>query len=287
MPLKRPTALTTRNRAPTRNAPSSARPKSTGTRSEWRLGEYSSAAPASQIKLTPTPLQEFSRVKLPAVILVLLSLWALYMLFASPRFQVNRVVIEGARIVQPADVQRVVDVVGKSVFRVQARQLEARLQSEFGCIKQATVACHLPNQVFVTIQEHEAVLIWESGERSWWIDVEGNILGAAPTSGDLLVLHDIKNAAPDPQGYVLGIPAEFARDMGRALPGVLSYDYTREEGLIVYAAPNGWPVYLGHNGDARTKAALMQALVQQLVAKKADVVYIDLRHEQRPIVKQR
>jgi cell division septal protein FtsQ len=231
-------------------------------------------------------LQEFSRVKLPAVILVLLSLWALYMLFASPRFQVNRVVIEGARIVQPADVQRVVDVVGKSVFRVQARQLEARLQSEFGCIKQATVACRLPNQVFVTIQEHEAVLIWESGGRSWWIDVEGNILGAAPTSGDLLVLHDIRKPRPIHKGMCWASPPSLRATWAGAARRAF-VDYTREEGLIVYAAPKGWPVYLGHNGDARTKAALMQALVQQLVAKKADVVYIDLRHEQRPIVKQR
>ena len=83
-----------------------------------------------------------------------------------------------------------------------------------------------------------------------------------------------------------GVPWQLALDMAATLPAIRGYDFTSDEGLVLYVTPNQWPVYLGHEGNGQVKVALMQALVQRLLDEKAAVSYIDLRNEHRPTYKQ-
>jgi cell division septal protein FtsQ len=53
----------------------------------------------------------------------------------------------------------------------------------------------------------------------------------------------------------------------------------------VYATTDQWLVYLGHEGDAARKVAIMISLVQQLEGSRQRVAYIDLRNEHRPVYK--
>jgi len=54
---------------------------------------------------------------------------------------------------------------------------------------------------------------------------------------------------------------------------------------VAYVTAEGWPVYLGHEGDAAAKVAIMRALVDELVRRNVSVAYIDLRNEVRPTYK--
>jgi len=101
-----------------------------------------------------------------------------------------------------------------------------------------------------------------------------------------VIIHDIQAFAARPGGYIAGVPWRLALEMADALPAIREYDYTSEMGLTLYVTPYQWPVYLGHEGNARTKVALMQALAQQLLDKQVAVGYIDLRNEGRPTYKQ-
>jgi len=128
-------------------------------------------------------------------------------------------------------------------------------------------------------------LVWESRGRYWWIGRDGEVLGETEGPGDLVVVHDIKGFAGEPQGHIAGVPWGLARQMGEAVPAIQAFDYTSEEGLILYVSDRGWPVYLGHEGDASAKAAVMWALVDELMARRTEVAYIDLRNERRPVFK--
>jgi len=112
-------------------------------------------------------------------------------------------------------------------------------------------------------------------------------LGAADVPGTMPVLHDIHGFAPDPGEHIPGVPWGLAHDLWAALPAIQSFDYTSEQGLVLYVTANEWPIYLGHQGDARLKVALLWTLVEELTTMGVDVEYIDLRNEARPTYKVR
>lgn len=252
-------------------------------RSISRLGASEDARAQDGSASPPIGRGRLSWARLPALILLVGALWVLYALFTDSRFRVTELAVEGASLLRPADVRRVVDVVGVNLFRVNARELAARLESEFGFIERASIRCRLPNKVFLTVEEQEAVLVWESGGCHWWMGRDGEVLGATEGPSDLVVIHDVKGFARQPQEHIAGVPWGLARDMHEAIPAIRAFDYTSEEGLILYVTTRGWPVYLGHKGDAQVKAALMWALADELMSQGFDAAYIDLRNERRPV----
>jgi cell division septal protein FtsQ len=225
--------------------------------------------------------------KLLAMTLVIGSIWLLYTLFYDGRFRVSALTVEGNKLVSTEQVRQILEVEGQSIFRLRTNELEGRLRASFGCLQQASVISRLPNQVYVTLEEHEAVMIWESGGNLWWIDGQGHVLGQTSTPGDLVVVRDVESIAPTPQGYLVGAPVTLVRGLAQALPAVKRYDYTRQHGVILYVTDQAWPVYLGTTGDAEHKAALTRALAEELLNRRIAVEYLDLRNERRPVFKRR
>lgn len=257
-----------------------------GRRSSSRLGDSEGARAEEESSVLAPVVQSCSVwAKLPALIVLCGSLWVLYGFFGDPRFRVSELVIEGANLVEEADARRVMNVVNTNLFRVNARELTARLESEFGVLERASIRCRLPNRLFLSLEEREAVLVWESGGIHWWMGQDGKVLGATEDAGDLVIIHDIKGFARQPDGHIAGVPWRLALEMREAVPAIQAFDYTSEEGLILYVTDRGWPVYLGHKGDAQVKAAIMWALADKLVTQGFDVAHIDLRNDRRPIYK--
>jgi cell division septal protein FtsQ len=251
-----------------------------GSRSQIRLAGLGEAPPR------PAAGRASGRAaKIPALILLVGALWVLARLLGDPAFQVHEVRLAGLRQVREAEVAEVVNVLGHSLFTVRAAALEDALERRFGCVEMAEVVCRLPDRVTVTLYEQDVVLVWQSGERYWWLGADGEVLGETEDPGDLVVVHDVAGLAPEPEGHILGVPVALTRDLGEVLAANRRYDYTRETGLVAYVTAAGWPVYLGHEGDAAAKVAIMRALVDELVRRGAGVEYIDLRNEVRPTYK--
>ncbi|NLG51610.1 MAG: FtsQ-type POTRA domain-containing protein [Chloroflexi bacterium] len=252
-------------------------------RSRTRLGVYESTA---QVDARGVATGSGAWAKLPAILLLVGSLWVLYTLFTDVRFQVRDVAVEGTNRLPASEIRRVANLNNVSSFWVNGLDVTARLKDEFGLIDDVSVTCRLPNRVVITVSEREAVLVWESGGRQWWVDASGEVLGETNDPSGFVVIHDTQGFDAQPEDYIAGVPWQLALEMAEALPAIREYDYTSELGLVLYVTPSQWPVYLGHEGNARTKAALMQALAQQLLDKQVAVGYIDLRNEGRPTYKQ-
>jgi cell division septal protein FtsQ len=280
-------------------------------RSRVRMGTYQQALRAKP--RNPLALAEGSLywARFPAALLLLGALCLLIVLFNDGRFQVSAVDVEGVaqaapgaplqtvalRVLRPEEVQRAAGILGSNIFRLNSSELEARLKREFGCLQRAWVSAQLPNRVLVRLQEYDTVLVWESDGQSWWVDGRGAVLGMAEDTSGQVTVHDIEGHGTIVEGggtadqhgpaYIVGVPWKLAQDMLRALPDISAFDYSVDKGLIVYVTTAEWPVYLGYEGDAQTKAALLQALAGQLMEKKINVEYIDLRNERRPTYKKR
>ncbi len=264
-----------------------------------RIGRF---APAkrnrrSQVRLTPsegsaapqaglaTTAEGVLAARVPAVILLAGALWLLVRLLSGARFEVRQVEIRGLHHLATEQVAELVDVAGRSIFLVRAQVLAHGILARYGCIEAVDVRCRLPDQVTVTVREKDVALVWQSGERYWWLGPDAEVLGETDDPGDLVVLRDVEGRAPDPGTYVPGVPVALAQDLGTVLSTNRRYDYTAEAGLVVYVTAEGWPVYLGHEGDAARKVAIMRSLVDSLVSRRASVAYIDLRNERRPTYK--
>ncbi|MBC7236568.1 MAG: FtsQ-type POTRA domain-containing protein [Chloroflexi bacterium] len=265
-------------------------------RSYSRLGKEVSPVDLDALLLPKAAKARFDWSKVLAALIFLGSVALLYQFYASPRFRVHQVIVRGTRLLARTKVEAAADVRGQSLFTICTAELIDRLQTQFGNLAHISASCHLPNRVVISVREKHAVLAWYSGERYWWVDKEGNILGndeesggsaANPSELGIVVIRDVASIAPQPQSFVVGVPWELALEMKAALPAIQEFDYTREHGLILYVTEERWPVYLGHEGDAATKVAVMQALVARLSQERIPAKYLDLRDETAPTFERR
>lgn len=255
-------------------------------RSSSRMGTYSHSV-ALAPKLVSVPKSHQYWAKLPAVVLLVGSIWLLALLHNSSRFTVSEVVVQGVDLIDAGEVRTVAAVDGMSIFRVRTGDLDLRLRDTFGCIDHVDITCRLPGTVLISVREREAAVIWQSGNRNWWIGSDGSVLGTTEIVGNLPIIRDVGGSTAEPNEYLAGIPWKLAQDMLVALPSVTTYDYVNGLGLVVYVTDARWPVYLGYGGSADSKTAIMQSLVQELVSQGVDAEYIDLRNEHSPMYKKR
>lgn len=252
-----------------------------GTRSRTYASEFETAQPAARRRRTTYGN------KAAAAVLLVGALVLGYDLLSQSHFRIQQVEVVGVELLPADEIAAQVDIVGQSIFAVRAAAHARQLLAQFPAMAQATVRCTLPNRVTVKVREHDVALVWESGGRYWWIGQGGRVLGETTDPKGRAVLHDIKGLAPDPQGYVLGVPWDYTLAIARALPELRHLDYALEEGLLASWGAAQWPVFLGYEGDAGAQAAVLRALDQQLAARRIEVDYVDLRNQGRPIIKPR
>lgn len=220
--------------------------------------------------------------KLLALLLLLVNAWFMYQFFTSSRFWVREVSVKGTDLVSEDEVKDVTDVLDKSIFHVRASALEHRIEERFGCVENVSVRCRLPCSVMITLEERQDILVWASGESYWWVDREGNVLGPTADAQDRIVVHDVEVWRPSPEEHLEGVPLDLAWDVTKVVPAARSYDYVPNVGLVLYVTDHRWPVYLGYEGDAALKVAVMRKLVQRFLENGTQVEYIDVRNERRP-----
>ena len=253
------------------------------TRSQTRLAE--TVRPAEARTGIRAVMATAPVVKIPAAVLLVGTVWLVVRLMTDARFQVRQVEIRGVQHLVTAQVAEMVDVVGRNIFLVRAQVLAHEVLLRYDCIETVDVRCRLPDRVTVTVQEKDVALAWQSGGRYWWLGPQGEVLGETDDPGNLVVVRDAGGVAPDPDGYVAGIPVALAQGLGRVVSANRRYDYTPDTGLVVYVTTEGWPVYLGHEGDPARKVALMRSLVDSLLSRGIRAEYIDLRNDRRPTYK--
>jgi cell division septal protein FtsQ len=251
-------------------------------RSRQRL-EQQGAAPASRRVRDAGPVWQRSS-RIGSLLLLGISILFLVQFLTSARFRIGQVTIDGASLVAHDEIEALADLANRSIFALNARQVEARILESYGCLGRVRVQARLPGQVHIQVHEKDTLLLWHSHDAYWWVDSEGRVLGEANSHGDLPRVHDRSHLPVASDEYIVGVPWEFVARMSRALPTASDFEFTLEDGLILVDA-RGWPVYLGIGGDAEQKALLLEQLTKALDERGDQVVYIDLKNERRPAVK--
>jgi len=268
------------------------RTRATTKRSHLRLGDTGELAKRRAERAAKAA---FWSHKAGAALLLLVAVWMLRSLLVDPRFAVRDIQVVGAETLDTIQVQEQVHprYVGgnPSLFLINGAEVAQRVAETAAQVESVAVHCQLPGRVVITVSERQDVLIWESAGRYWWVDMAGTVLGPAAKRPDrsngqpVIMLRDVDGVAVAPEGYIAGVPWEMLRELSGVLPAAREYEYARSQGLVVRVTGEHWPVYLGHDGDASTKVAIMRPLAEELLAEGVSVAYIDMRYESRPLYK--
>lgn len=220
-----------------------------------------------------------------SVFLLVLSCVLLSVFLWDDRFQVRSVAVKGATLVDEQEIIAAAGLAGKPIFLLNSRAVTHELTAAFGCFERVRVQTRLPDRVTIQVTEESAMLLWERQGTYWWVDNEGRVLSLAGGRGELPIVHDRSGLDVSTGSRIAGVPWEYVRETIAALPAVSDFEYTLEDGLIVFVTTERWPVYLGSDGNPAYKVAVLRELTAALTTESAEVVYIDLKNERRPAIK--
>jgi cell division protein FtsQ len=264
-----------------RIVPSKRRPR----RSRSRLGrDYETTAPKIKLSLRPVEVFWQDRGGKALGFLLLLALGCLtYQLFATEAFYVYAAQVVGNQLVPAEEIYRNSGLEGMSIFWITPAQVEATVAS-LPNIKEARVRCGLPDRVAIEVVERQPQVIWQQGEKRYWVDEEGTVL---PTWGELAeatVIVDLDERPVQPGDRVDPQVIAGAQKLRSLFPELTTVQYTLYTG-ITFQSGQGWPIYLGQGEDIEQKVAIMKALLQEITAKGVQPQFIDLRSKESPYYK--
>jgi cell division septal protein FtsQ len=252
------------------------------TRSQARLGGAGGVVTSGDRVQAEDGPQDRTWARIWGGLLVGGALWLVASLLTDTRFAVQHVSVEGLTQLPVGALYAEASPMGHNIFLLPVDAMARRIESQFGFVRRAQLLPRLPDRVHVAIEEEPIVFVWQSGERYWWVGAGGRVMGETPEAAGLVVVRDAAGIAPHLGAYVPHVPVDLVKNLQEVLPGQRAYEYVPDVGLVMYVSAKRWPVYLGHEGDARRKAAILTCLVEDLVAKGQNVEYIDLRNERRP-----
>jgi hypothetical protein len=220
--------------------------------------------------------------------------FAIYSLWYSPIFTIDKIDVSGMVRLTNAEINSVVDVVGKSIILVNPARLESELQEAFPGLVNISVETEVPNKVKISFVERQPVLAWQQDGQTYWIDDSGyayaphgdggpritvqgsELLSTAPVLGETLGEGKFEDQYL-PDGLVKTILA-----VSREVPENTPILYDHQHG-IGWTDPRGWQVYFGSTDeDINLKLKVYEKIYRRL--KKAGIIpaLISVEHLHAP-----
>lgn len=159
---------------------------------------------------------------------------------------------------------------GQSIISLDVAEMLIRVE-DLPWVRQATIVRVMPDALDVTIQEHEAVALWQTGEKFFLVDATGLIITDQKVTGFSDLPHIVGDGAPENLTGLLAMkskyPDLFARVKSAVWVGGRRWD------LNFY---NGVKIKLPEKGSDLAWEQLYQYEDRQKILSK-EVLVIDLR----------
>lgn len=215
------------------------------------------------------------------------------LLLAHPALRARDVQASGAEHVPQAEVVEALALPpGRSMFLLDHRALEARLRA-LPWVRSARVSLELPNRVKVSVREWAPVAVFQRGERLYFVNERGTLMGPAAEPGNLPILlrpsfSAVREGAtpipPELLALLLPIKDGFPAAFKMQVSG-FSLD---EQGSLSLRTDRGWPIIFGEMNTADQRATLepklaaLQALSTRIDFGRAPIAYINVMDPRHP-----
>lgn len=188
--------------------------------------------------------------------------FAIYSLWYSPMFTVDKIDVSGMVRLTNAEINSVADVIGKSIILVNPAGLETELQEAFPELVNISVEAEAPNKVKISFVERQPVIAWQQDGQTYWVDENGYAYSPHGEAGPSVTVQgsDLLSPAPvveDPLSEVKSevkdqsLPVELVNAIlavSHAVPENTSIVYDSQHG-IGWTDPRGWQVYFGSTDE--------------------------------------
>jgi hypothetical protein len=240
----------------------------------------------------------------------LLSLFVIISFSSFSTFKVTTISLEGAEHLGEEALLSQLDLMGRSILKVQPKELQARIEESFPGLSSVHVSVELPASVSIQVTERHPLILWQQEGRAYWIDAEGVIFPpsgkaevpltvnansdppAAPTSEE-------QESAEVPESHEDELETELESNSPTAtrttpafVQGILALtEYVPQGSFLQYDPgfglgwqdPRGWLVYFGKDTtDIKLKLAEYETIVATLTEQNLTPSLISLEFIDAP-----
>jgi len=216
------------------------------------------------------------REKVSSGLLALILAALIASLFVSYNFYVYQAEIKGNSLLSAEEIYQLSQLDGQSIFFINPEEVAARLVIRPEIVT-ATVTCRLPAQVTITIIERQPRVVWISRGQRFWIDEQGTILEARGELPEALQVEQTQGDPPAIGNRLDPTALAAVRAFQETFPQVRAVRYDLDKGLH-FVDEHGFLIYLGDGENMERKAALMEALIEDLIRSGREAQAIDVRY---------
>jgi cell division septal protein FtsQ len=200
-----------------------------------------------------------SPVRAGAILAMLLCAAAIYGVANSSAFEYAALELDGATFTDRTDVVAALDTAqGENLFLLRTGPL-ADAVGELSTVRDASVSVRLPDTLLVSLDEREAILVWQVGEQRYLVDVDGTLFARLgedppPAAAALPVIDDQRSIAsalsvgrrldPVDLDAATRLASLVPSDVGSSADR-LTVQVTDTSGFVVRSAPAGWAAVFG------------------------------------------
>jgi hypothetical protein len=237
----------------------------------------------------------------------------LYQLWNSPTYRVDVAEVEGLRMLDRSEINKVLGLTSEQVFTLDTELMQQELMESFPEFKAASVGIDLPNTVVISVTERIPVLVWRQSERTFLLDAEG--MAFPEREGSINASYPIIDAKGDPPPLRSAEPISNTLDtteneqedeysseepgQNRASPlispeMVTAYLLLSEKlpqgAQLIYDPEHGigwldrrdWTVYFGDDKDIETKLSLYNVMLEHIKAAEVRPTLISVEYIHSP-----
>ena len=205
--------------------------------------------------------------RIPALLLLTISVWGLQTIYSGPDFQVTQPEIIGIEYMSPSRVRTIAGASGRTIFEVDPSQIRHKLES-LPEIESSKVRVYWPNNVVIEIEERQPVLAWNDAGQTWLLSADGLAFFPQRTIPGLVHIHSLTSVLKireplDPVIEREKIKAAYDLSLLLEDHGPLLFD---ERYGFGFRDDRGWMAYFGFSGDMSVKYVVYEDIAQQLDA---------------------
>jgi hypothetical protein len=215
-------------------------------------------------------------------VLAIVFALALQQLLNSPLLRVDRVEVEGQRLLAREEILQAAGVAQQSIFSVDKRRVAESLLA-LGVVRQVDVTTILPGTVVLRVVEKEPRYVWRTAASGYLIDEEGVVLAETQGTASFPGLREI-DGEPRRRGDKVDLRLlQAVSQLGVLWPVDLGKDYVCEYTSNGLAAINGgWRAEFGDGSDLEAKVLALAAIAAHVEETGGALSVVDLRNVERP-----
>lgn len=221
--------------------------------------------------------------------LLLLSIWALYLVGMDVNFYLTTVPVHGTSVIPAAEIVNASGLGGSHVFAVNPADAAERIGAVPGVLS-ATVTVHWPNEVLIEVTEDSPIAIWREGGVDYWVTANGRVYPARSFDAGLLTIiserprpvRSGETAVDQPTSPFIPPDAlAGALQLRQLRPNIEQLYYGPAEGLS-YQDGRGWRAYFGVGTDMAQKLVVYETIIQHLLARSLTPTYVSVSNQEKP-----